>query len=89
MGGRDSDFQWLVPLAIATFTGTFVSRRPLLWRRPYFTIDASTEVEAIAKAATLVGQGIDDAEVEMNRSASRNREYFTMRWTEFQSKKLR
>lgn len=25
MGGRGSDFQWLVPLALANFTGTFVS----------------------------------------------------------------
>lgn len=24
MGGRGSDFQWLVPLAFANFTGTFV-----------------------------------------------------------------
>ena len=24
MGGRGSDFQWLVPLAIAIFTGTFI-----------------------------------------------------------------
>ena len=30
MGGRGSDFQWLVPLALANFTGTFVSRQPLL-----------------------------------------------------------
>ena len=30
MGGRDRDFQWLVPLALANFTGTFVSRQPLL-----------------------------------------------------------
>lgn len=30
MGGRGSDFQWLVPLAFANFTGTFVSRQPLL-----------------------------------------------------------
>ena len=29
MGGRGSDFQWLVPLALANFTGTFVSRQPL------------------------------------------------------------
>ena len=28
MGGRGSDFQWLVPLALANFTGTFVSRQP-------------------------------------------------------------
>ena len=31
MGGRGSDFQGLVPLALANFTGTFVSRQPLLW----------------------------------------------------------
>ena len=31
MGGRGSDFQWLVPQALANFTGTFVSRQPLLW----------------------------------------------------------
>ena len=30
MGGGGSDFQWLVPLALANFTGTFVSRQPLL-----------------------------------------------------------
>ncbi len=30
MGGRGSDFQWLVPLALVNFTGTFVSRQPLL-----------------------------------------------------------
>ena len=30
MGGRGSDFQWLVPLALANFTGTFVTRQPLL-----------------------------------------------------------
>ena len=30
MGGRGSDFQSLVPLALANFTGTFVSRQPLL-----------------------------------------------------------
>ena len=30
MGGRGSEFQWLVPLALANFTGTFVSRQPLL-----------------------------------------------------------
>ena len=30
MGGRGSDFQWLVPLALANFSGTFVSRQPLL-----------------------------------------------------------
>ena len=30
MGGRGSGFQWLVPLALVNFTGTFVSRQPLL-----------------------------------------------------------
>ena len=30
MGGRGSDFQWLVPLALTNFTGTFVSRPSLL-----------------------------------------------------------
>ena len=30
MGGRGSDFQWLVPLALANFTGTFVTRQSLL-----------------------------------------------------------
>ena len=30
MGGRGSDFQWLVPLPLANFTGTFVTRQPLL-----------------------------------------------------------
>ena len=30
MGGRGGDFQWLVPLALANFSGTFVSRQPLL-----------------------------------------------------------
>lgn len=30
MGGRGSDFQWLVPLALVNFTGTFVSWQPLL-----------------------------------------------------------
>ena len=30
MGGGGGDFQWLVPLALANFTGTFVSRQPLL-----------------------------------------------------------
>ena len=30
MGGRGSDFQWLVPLALANFTRTFVIREPLL-----------------------------------------------------------
>ena len=30
MGGRGGDFQGLVPLAWANFTGTFVSRQPLL-----------------------------------------------------------
>ena len=29
-GGRGGDFQWLVPLAFAIITGTFVSRQPLL-----------------------------------------------------------
>lgn len=28
MGGRGSDFQWLVPLALTNFTGTFVTRQP-------------------------------------------------------------
>ena len=30
MGGRGSDFQGLVPLALVNYTGTFVSRQPLL-----------------------------------------------------------
>ena len=30
MGGRGSDFQWLVPLAIAIFTGTFIPAAPAL-----------------------------------------------------------
>ena len=30
MGGRGSDFPWLVLLALANFTGTFLSRQPLL-----------------------------------------------------------
>ena len=30
MGGRGSDFQWLVPLALVNVPGTFVSRQPLL-----------------------------------------------------------
>ena len=30
MGGGGSDFQWLVPLALANFTGPFFSRQPLL-----------------------------------------------------------
>lgn len=49
MGGRGSDFQWLVPQALANFTGTFVSRQPLLWEgqayaeiRRYGIYDATT-----------------------------------------------
>ncbi len=30
MGGRGTDFLWLVPLAPVNFTGTFGSRQPLL-----------------------------------------------------------
>ena len=49
MGGRGSDFQWLVPLALANFTGTFVTRQPLLREgqiyveiRRYGVYDATT-----------------------------------------------
>ena len=49
MGGRGSDFQWLVPLALANFTGTFVTRQPLLREgqayaeiRRYGVFDATT-----------------------------------------------
>ena len=49
MGGRGSDFQWLVPLALTNFTGTFVSRQSLLREeqayaeiRRYGVFDATT-----------------------------------------------
>lgn len=49
MGGRGRDFQWLVPLALANFTGTFVARQPLLREgqayaeiRRYGIFDATT-----------------------------------------------
>lgn len=49
MGGRGSDFQWLVPLALVNFTGMFVTRQPLLREgqtyaeiRRYGVFDATT-----------------------------------------------
>lgn len=49
MGGRGSDFRWLVPQALANFTGTFVSQQPLLQQgqayakiRRYGIYDATT-----------------------------------------------
>ena len=41
MGGRGSDFQWLVPLALANFTGTFVSRQAYAEIRRYGIYDAT------------------------------------------------
>lgn len=39
-------------------------RKHTIWTRTHFTIDAPTQAEAIAKAATLVGQDVEDAEAE-------------------------
>ena len=39
-------------------------RKHTIWTRTHFTIDAPTQAEAIAKAATLVGQGVEDVEAE-------------------------
>ena len=35
-----------------------------IWTRTHFTIDAPTKAEAIAKAAPLVGQDVEDTEAE-------------------------
>lgn len=42
-------------------------RKHTIWIRTHFTIDAPTQAEAIAKAATLVGQDVEDAEAEDER----------------------
>ena len=42
-------------------------RKHTIWTRTHFTIDAPTQAEAIAKAATLVGQDVEDAEAEDER----------------------
>lgn len=42
-------------------------RKHMIWTRTHFTIDAPTQAEAIAKAATLVGQDVEDAEAEDER----------------------
>ena len=39
-------------------------RKHTIWTRTHFTIDAPIEAEAIAKAATLVGQDVEDVEAE-------------------------
>ena len=42
MGGRGSDFQWLVPLALANFTETFASRQFLLREEQAYADTASS-----------------------------------------------
>ena len=42
-------------------------RKHTIWTRTHFTIDAPTQAEVIAKAATLVGQDVEDAEAEDER----------------------
>ena len=42
-------------------------RKHTIWTRTHFSIDAPTHAEAIAKAATLVGQEVEDADSKDER----------------------